>query len=416
MPDLIASLPEKTGFIPDIYLAPPNQTYNQLILSVSQGLYDLMIADTTTTATRRSSVDFSNSIFDNSLRLVICKSFNPSIDLLSFLQPFSRNLWLLVLAACFYAGALIFLAERGNNEALRDRPFVSQLLMSIWYAFDNMFGYGVDFDVHTAAGRLVTAGLYILSMILVASYTANLASDLTISKTQNIISGLDDLKNGNIPPRRVGIAAGTAGEDFYLREVSGDVRNYVSLRDEQAMFDYLLSGTIDVALFDGGVAEYMTNTIHCSLTLVDEEYDKGAFGIKNISDGKHLTYLRANRLTSTDEQIDEQTKRNDDRINDLNFSNIGPYVFQQEFEDLKLKHYYCVGSNPCPSVATNVLLVCSIESLDYTLLHEAGEKNRNIAKNWFNRMAILTDTAWQYDEKWTFNHFLKDNIITQIAD
>nr|ACD54806.1 AMPA glutamate receptor ion channel-like protein [Adineta vaga] len=279
MPDLIASLQEKTGFIPDIYLAPPNQTYNQLILSVSQGLYDLMIADTTTTATRRSSVDFSNSIFDNSLRLVICKSFNPSIDLLSFLKPFSRNLWLLVLAACFYAGALIFLAERGNNEALRDRPFVSQLLMSIWYAFDNMFGYGVDFDVHTAAGRLVTAGLYILSMILVASYTANLASDLTISKTQNIISGLDDLKNGNIPPRRVGIAAGTAGEDFYLREVSGDVRNYVSLRDEQAMFDYLLSGTIDVALFDGGVAEYMTNTIHCSLTLVDEEYDKGAFGI-----------------------------------------------------------------------------------------------------------------------------------------
>jgi hypothetical protein len=131
---------------------------------------------------------------------------------------------------------------------------------------------------------------------------------------------------------------------------------------------------------------------------------------KNLSDGEHLTYLRAARLTSTDEQIDEQTKRNDGRINDLNFSNIGPYPFQQEFEDMRLKHYYCVASNPCPSVATNLLLVCSIESLDYTLLHEAGEKNRTIAKNWFDKMAILTDNAWQYDEEWTFNHFLKENI------
>ncbi|CAF1371050.1 unnamed protein product [Adineta ricciae] len=130
---------------------------------------------------------------------------------------------------------------------------------------------------------------------------------------------------------------------------------------------------------------------------------------RNLSEGRHLTYLRANRLTSTDEQIDEQTKRNDGRINDLNFSNIGPYVFQREYEDLKLKHYYCVGSNPCPSVGTNVILVCSVESLDYVLLHEAGEKNRLIAKSWFDRMVGLTDRVWRQTESWTFDHFLKES-------
>ncbi|CAF1322267.1 unnamed protein product [Adineta steineri] len=65
---------------------------------------------------------------------------------------------------------------------------------------------------------------------------------------------------------------------------------------------------------------------------------------KNLSDEKHLTYLRATRLSVTDEQM----KRNNGRNNELNFSNISTYPFQQEFEDM------------------NVTLVCSIESLDYT--------------------------------------------------
>ncbi|CAF4843252.1 unnamed protein product, partial [Rotaria sp. Silwood2] len=121
----------------------------------------------------------------------------------------------------------------------------------------------------------------------------------------------------------------------------------------------------------------------------------------NLSDDKHLIYLRSNRLCSNDKQIEEQTNRNDGRINDLNFSNIGPYSFQQEFEEVKLKHYYCVGSNGCPTVGTNVLLVCSIKSLDYTLLYEPGEKNQSIAKHWFEKMASLTDAAWKYGEDWT---------------
>ncbi|CAF4830821.1 unnamed protein product, partial [Rotaria sp. Silwood2] len=71
---------------------------------------------------------------------------------------------------------------RKDNEDLQNRSIVSQLTMSIWYCFGNFVEYGVDFDVCTAAGRILTVGLHILSLILVASYTANLASDLTIAK------------------------------------------------------------------------------------------------------------------------------------------------------------------------------------------------------------------------------------------
>lgn len=54
-----------------------------------------------------------------------------------------------------------------------------------------------------------------LSLVLVPPYTANLASDLIISKSKDIIDEIDDLKNGKISFNRFGVGVGTASEDFF---------------------------------------------------------------------------------------------------------------------------------------------------------------------------------------------------------
>ena len=54
----------------------------------------MVVGDVTITAARREIVAFSSSIFDNSLRIIIRKTSNANVDLLSFLKPFSLNLWL----------------------------------------------------------------------------------------------------------------------------------------------------------------------------------------------------------------------------------------------------------------------------------------------------------------------------------
>ncbi|CAF5187693.1 unnamed protein product, partial [Rotaria sp. Silwood1] len=58
VPDLIKRLQNNMGFIPTIKLAPSNQTYNELILAISNGVYDIVIGDVTVTAERRKLVDF----------------------------------------------------------------------------------------------------------------------------------------------------------------------------------------------------------------------------------------------------------------------------------------------------------------------------------------------------------------------
>ena len=171
------------------------------------------------------------------------------------------------------------LVESHDNATLRDRSILSIGAMSFWYSLGNIMGYGVDFHVTTISGRLLTVALYILSIVLVASYTANLASSLTISSSKYIISGIDDIKQGKIAAHRIGVLVDRATEEFYVREISHGSRNFYPLKSRQDLGDRLLSGDIDVSFMDIGAAEYMTNNVHCNLTLVGASFDGSNFGI-----------------------------------------------------------------------------------------------------------------------------------------
>ncbi|CAF4096577.1 unnamed protein product [Rotaria sp. Silwood2] len=278
--DLIDLLQKKMKFIPIIELVPFNQTYASLGQLVEDGFYDIIVGDVTVTATRREKTGFSNSIFDNTLHIIMRKSPDIEIDLFAFMKPLSFKLWLLILGATIFASILIVLFEREENLVLQNRSIIILCIMSVWYTFGNLVGSDTDsFKAKTSAGRLLTAGLNVLCLALIASYTANLASDRTISKSRDIISGIDDIKSGKISFNRIGVRVGTASEEYYLREISEGNRNYYPLKSRQETYDSLLNNIIDVSFLDGGAAEYITNNIYCNLTLVGEGFEKGAFAV-----------------------------------------------------------------------------------------------------------------------------------------
>ncbi|CAF4334558.1 unnamed protein product, partial [Rotaria sordida] len=144
--------------------------------------------------------------------------------------------------------------------------------MSMWYSIGTIMGYGADFHVQTAAGRLLTIGLYLLSLVLVATYTANLASDLTISKSKDSISGIDDIKNGKISFSCIGILVESSVEDYYLREISGGVRNYYPLKTQNELFNSLLNNLIDASISDISAIEYYSNNVYCNLTFAGKDF------------------------------------------------------------------------------------------------------------------------------------------------
>ncbi|CAF1433013.1 unnamed protein product [Adineta ricciae] len=279
VPDLIDLLQKQMKFVPKLVLVPANRSYAEIIEDVANDVYDMMIGDVTITADRQQIVSFSNSIFDNSLRIIMRQITDDPIDLLLFMKPFSRNLWLTLLGTNIYAGLLVCLLEKQENDALQHRSFISLIAMGLWYAFGVIVGYGVDFHVRTAAGRLLTVGLYIVSIVFVATYTANLASYLTISNSQDPVSSVDDIKNGKLSFNRIGIRVGTAAEDYYLREISGGNRNFFALKSLSDLFTDLVNNNIDAAFIDNGVGEYATSNIYCNLTLIGTDFNKYSYGI-----------------------------------------------------------------------------------------------------------------------------------------
>ena len=117
VPDLINLLQSKMEFIPKLILKPSNMTYVQCVSKQCQmAEYDMLIGDVTITAARREIADFSSAISDDALRIMVRKKSDVSVDLLSFLKPFTPQLWLLILAASVYSTILIFLFEREEND------------------------------------------------------------------------------------------------------------------------------------------------------------------------------------------------------------------------------------------------------------------------------------------------------------
>ena len=309
IPDLIQLLQKRIGFVPEIILAPSNQTYTGSVRAVATGVYDIVVGDVTITSVRRELAGFSNGIFDNSLRIIVRKELASDLDLLSYLKPFSVGLWMMLLGACMFAAVLFCLIERQKNRALHNRSMTSSIAMSLWYSIGTIMGYGADFHAATAAGRLITVSLYMLSLVFVATYTANLASDLTVSKSKNIISSIDDIKSGKIPFSRFGIRVGTASEELYLREISGGNRNFYPLTTRKDMYEKLLAKIIDASLMDTGIAEYITNNVYCNLTLVGTDFDKSAFGIVTPKQWLYAQELDVNILALRETGMLDELKR-----------------------------------------------------------------------------------------------------------
>jgi hypothetical protein len=111
------------------------------------------------------------------------------------------------------------------------------------------------------------------------SFSPNLASDLTISKTNGIISGIDDIKNGKLSYSRIGILVGSALEDYYLQEISNENRNFYPVKTEQDIYNCLLNNIIDASIINVGIGEYITSNIYCNLTLVGTDFDENSFEI-----------------------------------------------------------------------------------------------------------------------------------------
>uniref|UniRef100_A0A0C9PM08 GRIK2_3 protein n=1 Tax=Fopius arisanus TaxID=64838 RepID=A0A0C9PM08_9HYME len=182
---------------------PDTRQWSGLIGRLLRREADLAICDLTITKARESAVDFTMPFMDLGISILFAKSEDKEPELWSFLSPFSADVWMYMTTAYVLTSVLFwFQARIAPDEWIAAHPCESEpeelennftLLNSLWSFAGTLVQQGSDI-VPSAGSLRMAGGMWsFFVLIMVSSYTANLAAFLTATKMDVSVSSVTEL-------------------------------------------------------------------------------------------------------------------------------------------------------------------------------------------------------------------------------
>ncbi|XP_026775302.2 glutamate receptor ionotropic, delta-2 isoform X2 [Pangasianodon hypophthalmus] len=199
--DVLDALSNYLGFKYEIYLAPDHKygsqqadgSWNGLIGELVFKRADVGISALTITPERESVVDFTTRYMDYSVGVLLRKA-ERTVDMFACLAPFDLSLWACIAGTVLLVGTLVYLLNWLNPPRLPMGSVSSTTLYnSMWFVYGSFVQQGGEVPYTTLATRLMMGVWWLFALIVISSYTANLAAFLTISRIENSIQSLQDL-------------------------------------------------------------------------------------------------------------------------------------------------------------------------------------------------------------------------------
>ncbi|XP_055630590.1 glutamate receptor 1-like isoform X2 [Toxorhynchites rutilus septentrionalis] len=176
---------------------------------------DIAIASMTITSERERVIDFSKPFMSLGISIMIKRPVKQKPGVFSFLNPLSKEIWICVLFSYVGVSIVLYIVSRfspfewrlvnynGNTFGLLtgEQPdAVPQatvnefsILNSFWFALGAFMQQGCDISPRSISGRIVGSVWWFFTLILISSYTANLAAFLTVERMVTPINSPEDL-------------------------------------------------------------------------------------------------------------------------------------------------------------------------------------------------------------------------------
>jgi ABC-type amino acid transport substrate-binding protein len=143
---------------------------------------------------RTSKYAFTQPFYVQGYSLVT-QAPSQDFDPLTFLKPFSNMLWVAIIVEVFLVAALFWICESpalgAQDSDLSDGAFPS--LADAFYLSVSTLTCTLDKAPHSWGGKIVMIGHGWFMLVIISSYTANLASFLTLSSSSPAISSWADI-------------------------------------------------------------------------------------------------------------------------------------------------------------------------------------------------------------------------------
>uniref|UniRef100_A0A4W5PNV7 Glutamate receptor n=1 Tax=Hucho hucho TaxID=62062 RepID=A0A4W5PNV7_9TELE len=188
-----------------LYGAPePNGSWTGMVGELINRKADLAVAGFTITSEREKVIDFSKPFMSLGISILYRVHLGRKPGYFSFLDPFSPAVWLFMLLAYLAVSCVLFLAARlspyewynshpcpmGRKDMLENQYTLGN---SLWFPVGGFMQQGSEIMPRALSTRCVSAVWWAFTLIIISSYTANLAAFLTVQRMEVPIESPDDL-------------------------------------------------------------------------------------------------------------------------------------------------------------------------------------------------------------------------------
>ncbi|XP_032785101.2 glutamate receptor 1 isoform X2 [Daphnia magna] len=156
----------------------------------------------TITSARERVVDFSAPFMELGISIMIKKPMKQKPGFLSFMSPLATEVWAAVGAIFLAVSLVLFSVHRWSKSGWRTirrstsvKQYVNDFTLgnSLWFTLGSLLRAGNVTVPRSISGRMVGAVWWFFTLILISSYTANLAAFLTVERMVTPINSAEDL-------------------------------------------------------------------------------------------------------------------------------------------------------------------------------------------------------------------------------
>lgn len=303
--DLLQELAKTINFTYSLALSPDGMFGNYVIRNTTVGgkkewtgligelvneRADMIVAPLTINPERAEFIEFSKPFKYQGIT-ILEKKPSRSSTLVSFLQPFSNTLWILVMVSVHVVALVLYLLDRfspfgrfklANTDGTEEDAL--NLSSAIWFAWGVLLNSGIGEGTPRSFSARVLGMVWAgFAMIIVASYTANLAAFLVLERPKTKLTGINDARLRNTMENLTcATVKGSAVDMYFKRQVelsnmyrTMEANNYDTAEDaiEDVKRGKLMAFIWDSSRLDFEAAQ------DCELVTAGELFGRSGYGI-----------------------------------------------------------------------------------------------------------------------------------------
>ncbi|KAF6208104.1 hypothetical protein GE061_016554 [Apolygus lucorum] len=178
----------------------PNGSWDGLIGDLASGRVDIIVAALTMTSEREEVIDFVAPYFEQTGFSIVIRKPLRKTSLFKFMTVLRVEVWFSILAALCLTAFMIWFLDKYSPYSARNNkdkyPYPTReftLRESFWFAVTSFTPQGGGEAPKSLSARTLVAAYWLFVVLMLATFTANLAAFLTVERMQSPVQSLKQL-------------------------------------------------------------------------------------------------------------------------------------------------------------------------------------------------------------------------------